>query len=268
MRSTNLGLLLVAIGAVYLADNLGLGGFHIQHPALVGLWPLIPLLIGLNSVTEAVSRTWSGRGPGKLYRGDMRQVASGFFWIVLGAAFLIRNLGLWHWSVSASALLGPIVLVWVGVQLMTKPGHHGHKSPGKHNGEGVGQVFSGDVLGRGDMSGVVGELRIRDPWTLTDNDVSLWVGEISVDVTKALMPNRDSHLQVSAMAGECTITVPRELAVSVTAELFAGEIRALEQYRAGMLPKVSFRTPGFDEAEKRLTLDIKMKFGEITVRAV
>jgi lia operon protein LiaF len=236
MKSNTFGVLLLVIGLVYVLDSFGV--VDIVKPSLTSLWPVLPLILGVGSFYKGIERLVRFRGV------DLSRLLNGAFWIGVGGVFLSKNLGLVDWNVSFGSLFWPLFLVWIGIQMVTKRSgsHHIHSS--------------------------IGEMNLNQPWTLTDNTYSMWVGEITIDVSKAFIPETNSHLEVTALAGECTIIVPAELGIAVNADMLAGEINILDQCDNGVMRQTRFKSSNWDVAEKRLTIDIRMKAGEVTVRSV
>jgi len=71
---TAIGVSLALLGVVLTLDNLG----FVKADAVIRFWPLIPMLVGVAYVVQ-------GR--------EAREWAIGTAWLLVGAAFLLRNLG-------------------------------------------------------------------------------------------------------------------------------------------------------------------------------
>lgn len=254
MRNFNLGLLLLVLGTLYLLGSLGI--IDIPKPDLASLWPLIPLVGGLNAVVDAINRLFKYRTIG------WYTLSNGLFWTGFGLAFLARNFGLLGFDMTLKQVFWPLLLVWLGIQFISKAtdnsAHCWHThDDSEHNSIDTKHHYTN-----------IGEMKLTNAWTLTRNSYSIWVGEVYIDVTKAFIPNADSHLELRALAGDVTVVIPRELGLEAHIEILAGDIKVLEQHESGAFKHSHYRSPNWETAEKRLTLSIKMKAGDISVRAV
>lgn len=95
---TAIGVSLALLGVVLTLDNLG----FVKADAVIRFWPLIPMLVGVAYVVQ-------GREP--------REWAIGTAWLVVGTAFLLRNLGVFHFQLTDFL---PLVLVAIGLKVIFK----------------------------------------------------------------------------------------------------------------------------------------------------
>ncbi|HWJ54994.1 MAG TPA: DUF5668 domain-containing protein [Vicinamibacterales bacterium] len=95
---TAIGVSLALLGVVLTLDNLG----FVKADAVIRFWPLIPMLVGVAYVVQ-------GR--------EAREWAIGTAWLLVGAAFLLRNLGVFHFQLTDFL---PLVLVAIGLKVIFK----------------------------------------------------------------------------------------------------------------------------------------------------
>lgn len=111
---------------------------------------------------------------------------------------------------------------------------------------------------------VIGPVSER-PATVEDlEDYGIFAGELTVNLSDVEFPTGETEVNASAFAGSIRILVPDEVTVELTAQTFAGEIRALGKRAEGIGPRLDETFPG-EAANRVLVLDVTSFAGEIEV---
>ena len=93
---TFIGVSLALLGVVLTLDNLG----FVNASDVLKFWPLVPMLVGLAYVAQAQ---------------EARDWLLGAGWLSVGTAFLLRNLGVFHFRLTDFL---PLVLVAIGLKFI------------------------------------------------------------------------------------------------------------------------------------------------------
>jgi len=93
---TLIGVSLAVLGVVLTLDNLG----FVEAQDVLRFWPIVPILVGAVYIVQ-------GR--------ETRDWVVGTGWIAVGAAFLLRNLGVVKFRLSDFV---PLILVAIGLRFM------------------------------------------------------------------------------------------------------------------------------------------------------
>jgi hypothetical protein len=93
---TFIGVSLALLGVVLTLDNLG----FVNAGDVLKFWPLVPMLVGLAYVAQAQ---------------EARDWLLGAGWLSVGTAFLLRNLGVFHFRLTDFL---PLVLVAIGLKFI------------------------------------------------------------------------------------------------------------------------------------------------------
>jgi len=252
------GVAVVVVGLLLLAANFG----YIAPFSVWGLWPILLILPSAKFAAGGMTivvRSDRGRVRAQAATGvGYRLVA---LWVALGAgAQLLRNINLipWDWGDVAYGTL-PLLLVGIGLALMLRPRdglwHWSQK-------ERMGRAASGTSV-------IVGDLRFgARPWVFkSPMSVSLWAGDVGVDLTTAQFTPGDNFLALHGWAGDLDVRVPDGIEVVVEAHCGAGQLRVFGERRDGLgcdLKATRAATDGADPI--RLFIGADLTFGEITVR--
>ncbi len=195
------GLILIALGAGFLLDQLG----YLDFGDLVGTyWPVIFIIIGLSI----------------LINNNFREAGSGIFFIALGAFFLLvrlRILGysLWHYW--------PVLIIAAGVWVVISPfrGAGKKKIPDLAADElNINQVFSGTSR------------RIENQ-NFKGGKAEVVFGSAEIDLTRAGLEGGRATLFLSAVFGSIEVRVPREWEVTIEGSPFLGSIEDKKKTIAG-----------------------------------
>ncbi len=260
---------LLVVGLLLLASNLGyLARFSVWSlwPVLV-MWPALRLAT-LGSFVTVVDerrreRIWVGGSLG--FRLVM-------LWVFAGAtAQLGHNLSLWpydwgfvtYWSL-------PFLLVGVGLAVLLRPRHRAWSWVRCDHCRGEG----------GNVSGFVGDIRYGDrPWDFkSPMKVSLWAGDVDLDLTTARFSPGPNYLVVRAWAADVDIRVPEGIEVVAEAGCSAGEVSLFDRRRSGLGVWLRAGRPGPDGeagagrndpgagAQTKLYVKASLTFGQVRVR--
>lgn len=92
----------------------------------------------------------------------------------------------------------------------------------------------------------------------------LGMGELRIDLSD-LRLIESTTVSASVGAGMIEIVLPPDLAVSIDANVGAGDINLLGETAEGLSVSRTYRSPDFDTANVALTLDLDVSAGEIEV---
>jgi lia operon protein LiaF len=119
-----------------------------------------------------------------------------------------------------------------------------------------------------ERSNFIGDIYLgRDYWQLEPMNISHFIGDTRIDLTKASIPMGETKLNVSAFIGDVKVYVPNDiqLEISVNASAFIGDMHVLDRHEGGILRSMRYDTRNYAEADKKIHLTVSMFIGDITV---
>lgn len=127
-----------------------------------------------------------------------------------------------------------------------------------------GQKKSGEF-----KSSFVGEFT-RGPgnWLLDDTEIRQGVGSVTLDLTQAIIPDREVHIDIFGYVGEASIYLPPGLPFKAECSLSIGEITVLDQNESGSPRYVKTQSTDYDAATQKVNIRIHWKIGEISIRQI
>lgn len=117
----------------------------------------------------------------------------------------------------------------------------------------------------------IGDLHVgQDYWELSPMNISHFIGDTELDLTRAVIPYGETKINISAFIGDVKVFVPNDvqLEVSVTASSFLGDISVFERREGGMFRSMQSASPGYKDAEKQVRIVVSMFIGDVRVKRV
>ncbi|PHS36113.1 MAG: hypothetical protein COA82_02220 [Alkaliphilus sp.] len=268
---------IVAIGVLFILVNLGLIEGEVRE--LIGdFWPVLIIVWGFSEMLKTIVNLVEKRKVHIISALLTSGIAIGFGLVLLG-----NNLNWFAEQISFWNVLWPSALVYIGLQTIfgnvvvndkslkynkhTKEGFHGDFAYSK-SFDGFREKESTDRGWKRDYK-LVGEVdKGREPWVLDDLDLYNVVGETKINLATALINEGESTINIRGLAGEIEILVPKDLAVKVRGSVLAGEVNLFEETTGGITSRETYVSDNYEDAIKKVRMDLVLKAGEITVRWV
>ena len=117
-------------------------------------------------------------------------------------------------------------------------------------------------------SGFIGDIHLGgDYWELRPMNISLFIGDTVIDLTKAQIPYGETRLNISSFIGDVKVFVPndRDLGISVSSNTFIGDTKVIDRHEGGFFKSVKFETPYYHDADKRVRLIVSSFIGDVRV---
>lgn len=146
-----------------------------------------------------------------------------------------------------------------GYEYKNKSDNNGNEEYKNHYGKKIEKHnFIGDVhLG-------------RDYFQLYPTNVSHFIGDTIIDLTKAQIPYGETKINVSAFIGDVKIFVPNDMDLSIKMQgnAFLGDIDALGEKHGSFLANFQKETLHYGETNKSIKLNVNTFIGDIKVNVV
>jgi predicted membrane protein len=223
-----LGIFLMFAGMVLTVDRLGL----LATTGIARFWPVLVIAPGVALLFS---------------RADSRGRFWGAFWAILGSWLLLRSLGII--TIGLGDLLGPLLLVFIGVKLVTRTS--GFRLPfGVHNSSDPAQLFA-----------VMSEAkRINNDNPFKGMQISAFMGGCQLDLRLATIPPGEAAvIDVFSMMGGTEIWVPASWTVESQIAPIMGSV---DDKRLPAMPS----PVGAVEAPRRLLLRGTVIMSGLTIK--
>ncbi|TCZ77740.1 hypothetical protein E0485_09680 [Paenibacillus albiflavus] len=121
-------------------------------------------------------------------------------------------------------------------------------------------------------SGFIGDVHFgrEGYWDLKPLNVSHFIGDTIIDLTKANIPYGETKINVSSFIGDVKIFVPHDVdvEVNVTAATFIGDQRIFDRRAEGLFGNTKYVSDYYSEAPRKLRINVSMFIGDTIVKKV
>lgn len=237
------GLVLLAWGATLAVKGLGLTTAPVGQ-LIDTYWPLPFMAWALLGIVESLVR---GRG------GQM------FYLLVLlvGAAFQASHLHIGH--LHGWTIFWAVVILAVGLEALTRR----RPRVGRRNWVWDWNDSHGFHIGDIDVGGATVDVPPNASGDARQH--TLLIGDIRLDLSDQYLPNEETRYDLSGLIGDITVLVPHDLPVSVAAEVQVGDIRLFGHHADGFGRQLTYQTPGYEEAARKVSIYAHLWIGDIRV---
>jgi lia operon protein LiaF len=120
-------------------------------------------------------------------------------------------------------------------------------------------------------SNFIGDFHLgQDPWELRPMEISHFIGDTVIDLTRAAIPLGETSITVSSFIGDVKIFIPNDIDVEVrvTSSSFIGDMNVLNRKESGWCRYLTTQTPYYGEAERKLIVTTSMFIGDVVVKKI
>lgn len=234
---TIVGFALLVLGALFLLSNIGiLRGLN----AWAVLWGFFWLWLG----SAVIGPRGRGDGSGRK--------ALGLIFIVIGAVTLSDGLGVL--PLSSGYLIGqfwPIILIVLGLMIFVEA-----------NRRSAGPAASNRIA----YDAIFGDFRLTQPgWQLRDVQASVVIGDMKIDLARALIPDGETAIDLRAVIGDIDVWLPPDLPIALDVQCAFVTVNHLGRRQDVMLRRYVETPEGFDLAPRRVRVHANLVFGDLNL---
>jgi lia operon protein LiaF len=117
-------------------------------------------------------------------------------------------------------------------------------------------------------SGFIGDIHMgQDYWELKPMNISHFIGDTVLDLTKADIPYGETKVNISSFIGDVKVYVPNDydLGIQVVSSAFIGDVKVLGQKEGGIFTNVNAKSPRYSESDKKIKLIVSTFIGDTRV---
>lgn len=147
-------------------------------------------------------------------------------------------------------------------------------SPNNYHAGHSGSTFSSHSHGKVEVmnkSGFIGDVHVgQDYFQLKPMNISHFIGDTIIDLTKAQIPYGETKINVSSFIGDVKVFIPddMELGIVATSSAFIGDLKVLSHKEGGFMSSVQVESPYYREARKKVKLVVSVFIGDVKVNMV
>ncbi len=138
---------------------------------------------------------------------------------------------------------------------------------GLHQGSSV--RTSGILLPKDSRSSLIGDFHLTSGrFELSHLHIWHGVGNVVIDLSRALIMQEEALLVVDGWVGDVTIYVPVDLPVAISAEVTVGDLEVFGNRQGGLNRYLAIRSQHYEQAAQKVKLNISLIVGDIDVKYI
>lgn len=125
--------------------------------------------------------------------------------------------------------------------------------------------------GTQNRSGFVGDIHIgHDYWDLKPLNISHFIGDTTLDLTKAQINPGETKINISSFIGDVKVFIPNDpdIGVQVISSAFVGDVKILGQKEGGLFHSINVHSPSYHDTDKKIKLIVSTFLGDVKVTKV
>jgi len=105
-------------------------------------------------------------------------------------------------------------------------------------------------------------------WVL--RSMSYWhaFGEIHMDMSLAVPEEKETTIVLQGVVGNVDLIVPEDYGMQVEASVLIGQASFRQIQEGGMIQRLSWKSPNYEQSEQKLKLQLFYLVGDIKIRTV
>lgn len=256
------GLLIILLGVYFLLENLGynLG----LNEIIKSYWPLIIIVFGLKQLFNGLVNFTSGYRRNQWITGALLR---GVIVTGIGVILLGNNLAWFSFGLSdVWDLFWPILIIYIGLKIIFDSPRYKYQEKKFEASFETG--FKGLKSNKRKLWFGEAVYGIGGAWQLDDLQIWHGIGESTINLSSAIIPERDVVVELTGLIGEVTVLVPQDLAIKVNVDVGVGEVTVFNHNQSGTSRFISYVSEDYDQAVRKVNLIISLKVGEVKVKRV
>ena len=185
--------------------------------------------------------------------------------IILGILFLLDNLGVANFGEMISTYW-PIILILIGLRMFLRYGRHTSDTTDAPNismgsattlESSVSTVHNSNTFGDIDLKFSSKEFR--------GGSISNTFGDMNIDLADIQLAEGEQTLKLDGVFGDLHVLVPKDIEINVSTHSVFGDVRALGTVKTGFGQQISYSTPNYPGATKKLRIVSNQVFGDVRI---
>lgn len=239
-----LAVALIALGVILILENIGIATYNIKK-VWIFIYPAIFIIYGFKLMFDRMK-----------YQGGSWLLGS--FLVIFGSLLMLDRFEIITFKFGDIGKLWPLLIVYLGFMFFshsvgpTLVIHPKKKDKRK-------KIYKNSSFS-------IGNYEYNQPnWKVEPLYLTNLAGDFYFDFTKAFIPEKETPITISALAGDVHILMPENVNFSVVATVKAGEIDVVGQNVDGINRSLTYKTTDYDEAVRKINFNLNLKAGSVRV---
>ena len=115
---------------------------------------------------------------------------------------------------------------------------------------------------------LVGNIRRQGTWQVGPEDIWLFVGDVVLDMSEAVIPDGETDLKIQGFVGSVKLRVPQGIGIALNSSAFVTDVTMEGRKQNSFITPVIEKSAEYDTSVKKLNLETLHFVGEIKIDRV
>lgn len=106
----------------------------------------------------------------------------------------------------------------------------------------------------------------KEPWVLRSMSAWYVIGETRLDLSLALLEEKETTVVLQGVIGDLDIIVPEDLGVDVEVTVLVGQLDISTERASGVMNRIHWTSPNYETADNRVKLLLSYIVGDIDIK--
>ena len=174
--------------------------------------------------------------------GQRRYLVIGAILVLIGSFILLDNL----LDISIWAYCWPIGLILLGAWMLYRPR----------------MVQTGTQV----TLRPLGDIKRTGTWDATNEEIWMFVGNVNLDFSEADLAFGETKFEIYCFVGDVNMKFPQDVGYQISSMAFLNTVKDQGKKHDQFLSTYQVSSPGYDEAERKVTLELLTFVSDLDIK--
>lgn len=106
----------------------------------------------------------------------------------------------------------------------------------------------------------------KQPWELRSMSIWSFIGEIHLDLTIAILDEKEVTIVLQGVVGDIDIIIPEDMGVDIHSNIFIGQTMIGAEKEEGLLNKLEWTSKNYEDSEYKVKLVVSYLVGDVNIK--
>ncbi|WP_066055014.1 cell wall-active antibiotics response protein LiaF [Robertmurraya korlensis] len=249
-------IMLLLIGGVLLLANLGVISLEITELFVVS-YPFLLLIIAMILFIKALV--------------ERESFFLSIFLLLLSSILILDRFGKLDFGFWEFWKLWPYIIIYIGLNILSRKNKikfHFNEDMPKDAFKSVDEKERKNQRKRA-RGFSIGDVSFKQAnWSVEPMELYNTIGDYFIDFSQAYIPEKETPIIVQGWIGDVKMIIPEDVPVFVQSYIKVGDIRIFDKETDSINRGLTYQSPGYEEAVRKLKITIELKIGSVRIDKV
>lgn len=250
-------ILLLFVGGILLLVNIGVISLEITE-LFVASYPFLLLVVAIILVMKSMF--------------ERKSLFFSLFLFLLSSILIFDRFGKLDFGFWEFWKLWPFIIIYLAMSLLTRKNKikfHFHEDMPKDAFKTAETLEHNWSKKKRKKAFSIGDVSFKQAnWSVEPMELYNTIGDYFLDFSQAYIPEKETPIIVQGWIGDVKMIIPEDVPVFVQSYVKVGDIRIFDKKTDAINRGLTYQSPGYEEAMRKLKISIELKIGSVRIDKV